>query len=234
MIKTTQYTNKTRKRKRLVFELERIKSPSPVESDVPICDFEINKFDSLSHEEVKRANILYKAIARSDWPRKISEDIGFGNMMKKSYPWAPFPIESLPDWRANKSMSGVPLLAESDWFISWWDLASQRPTTARKSDKIGSTGMTQGQIDAGFMELFRPMITLFVVNVLWEGKIPSHLKTRRGQDPGAEAEDAAMEDSDKIAEENAMESVNENVGEDSLSEISIDSHSELDLEMDSD
>lgn len=162
------------------------------------------------------------------------EDDSFGNLMTKSYPWAPFPIESLPEWRANKSMSGVPLLADGDWFISWWDLASQRPTTARKSDKIGSTDMTQSQIDAGFMELFRPIITLFVVNVLWEGKTPSHLKTRRGLVPDAEAEDPAMEDSDKIAEENAMESVNENVDENSLSEISMDSHSELDLEMDSD
>jgi hypothetical protein len=156
--------------------------------------------------------------------------------MTKSYPWAPFPIKSLAGWRADKSTSGAMQPSESDWFISWWNLASQRPKTARGSNKIGSTGMTQHEIDEGFKKLFLPLIALFVVNINWGGKIPTHLKTRRSQIQDAKAKDVAIEDSDEIvgmtnaeenADRNAYEPAEKNADEDSLSEIS-------GIEMDSD
>jgi hypothetical protein len=218
-ITTTQQTQNARgrKRRRSVPELEKERSPSPVESDVPDCDFEVNKFNKLSPEEVKKANILYKAIARSDSTHKIPEDSGFGNLMKKSYPWAPFPVESLPGWRANKSTSGVPQPSESDWFASWWDLASQRPTTARKSNKIVATGQRQEKFDKRAMkQLFLPFFAIFVIKIKWKGKIPARRQVGSGQVEDAEMEDAKVEDAEM-----------EDAGEDSLSELDIDSDGQI-------
>jgi hypothetical protein len=213
MTKTTQNTDKTRKRKRSVFEPEKEKSPSPVGSNTSGRDFEVNKFDNLSHEEVVRAQRLYAAIRSCDSTRDIPEDIGFGNFMKKSYPWAPFPIKSLPGWRADKYTSGAMQLSESDWFISWWNLASQWPKTARESNKIGSTGLTQEQIDRRLkQQLFLPFVAVFVIKIMWGGKIPARRKIGRGQVEDAKMEDAEVEDTEM-----------EDADEGSLSEFEMDS-----------
>jgi hypothetical protein len=181
------------------------------------CDFEVNKFKNLSPQEAERAQILYAAISRSHSTGEIPEDIGFGDSMKKSYPWAPFPVKSLPGWRGDKSVSNNTHLDETDWFIKWWDLAGQRPTTARKSDKIGSTGMTQKEIDAEFQHLFLPIIALFVVKVHWEGRIPPQLKARLSQRQDTEMGDAVTEDTDEIAR---TTSTDETADEGSPSEFS--------------
>jgi hypothetical protein len=96
--KTAQYTENTRKMKRSAPEREKERFLGPVRSG----DFKVNKLGNLSPQKEVRANILYKTIACSDSTREIPEDIEFGDLMKKSYPWAPFPVESLPGWRANK------------------------------------------------------------------------------------------------------------------------------------
>jgi hypothetical protein len=218
MTKTTQNTDKTRKRKRSVFEPEKEKFPSPVGSNTSGRDFEVNKFDNLSHREVVKAQRLYAAISRSDSTRKIPEDIGFGGLMTKSYPWAPFPIKSLAGWRADKSTSGAMQPSESDWFISWWSLASQRPKTARESNETGSTGLTQEQIDRRLkQQLFLPFFAILVIKIGWGGKIPARRKIGRGQVENAKMEDAEVKDAE--VEDTEMEDADEG----SLSEFEMDS-----------
>jgi hypothetical protein len=152
---------------------------------------------------VADAELLYSAISRNNSIGEIPEDRGFADLMKQSYPWAPFPVKSLPGWRANKPTSNTIQPSQSDWFVSWWNLAGQRPTTTRKSNKTVATGLTEQDIDEGFKRLLLPLFTYLVINIKWRGKIPPRPRTSNGRDQDAEVGDAAMQDADEIASEDA-------------------------------